>query len=300
MIQKVIFHESQLSSLSNIFLPSVVKELARFGSSMRFDRILKHTFGKNYQDIAELKLSFVYDVIYDSIQKKYPNEYIYKNVLANKILLGIHSLNTSFMLTEVNVSNSKADCVIVNGTLTAYEIKTKYDSLNRLSKQLDDYKKVFDKIYVITDTEKVDKLTYLRDEGVGLLRLNTNGSISTIFESGSNRENVDLACLFDILRRDEYLFIINKLTNETVDVPNSEMYRYAKDIFVSLNKGEAYEEAVKIVKKRGDSKELKEFITNAPKSLKARAIETKLTQTEKKNLLSLLELKIKDIVRGKM
>lgn len=258
MIEKVIFHESKLPSLSNIFLPSIVKELAKFGSSMRFDRILKHAFGKNYQDIAESKLSSIYDLIYDNVQKKYPNEYIYKNVLANKILLGTHSLNTSFMLTEVNVNNSKADCVIVNGTFTAYEIKTKYDNLDRLLKQLDDYKKVFDKIYVITDTDKVDKLTHLRDEGIGLLKLNANGSISTIFESKSNRDNVDLSCLFDILRRDEYLFIINKLTNEKIDVPNSEIYRYAKDIFVTLNKGKVYKEAVKIVKKRGDSKELKE------------------------------------------
>ena len=300
MIEKITFHENQLSSLSNIFLPSVIKELAKFGSSIRLDRILRHTLDENYQAIADLKLSYIYDLIYDYTQKKYPNEYVYKNVLANKILLGTHSLNTSFMLTEVGVKNSKADCVIVNGTFTAYEIKTKYDNLGRLLKQLDDYRKVFDKIYVVTDTDKVDKLTHLRDEGIGLLKLNTNGSISTIFESKSNKENVDLFYLFDILRRNEYLFIINKLTNKKVDVPNSEIYRYAKDIFVTLNKSEAYEEAVKIVKKRGDSKELKEFITNTPKSLKARAIETKLTHAEKKNVLSLLELKIKDIVKRDM
>ncbi len=300
MILKITFHENQLSSLSNIFLPSVIKELAKFGSSMRFNRILRHTLGENYLTIADLKLSSIYDLIFEYIQKKYPNEYIYKNVLANKILLGTHSLNTSFMLTEVCIKNSKADCVIVNGTFTAYEIKSKYDNLDRLLKQLDDYKKVFDKIYVITDENKADKLTYLKDMGIGLLKLNVNGSISTVFKSKSNKDNIDLSCLFDILRRDEYLFIIKKLTNEKLDVPNSEMYNYAKDIFVTLDKGMAYKEAVKIVKKRGDSKELKEFIENTPKSLKARAIETKLTHKEKKNFLSLLELKVKDIVKGDM
>ena len=298
MIQKVILDENQLSSLSNIFLPSVIKELAKFGSSMRLYRILKHALGENYQAIEDLKLSSIYDLIYDNIQKKYPNEYIYKNVLANKILLGKHSLNTSFMLTEVGVKNSKADCVIVNGTFTAYEIKSKYDNLGRLLKQLDDYRKVFDKIYVVTDTYKVGKLTHLREEGIGLLQLNRNGTISTIFESMSNKENVDLSFLFDILRRDEYLFIINKLTDKKVNVPNSQIYKYAKEIFVMLDKGRAYAEAVKIVKKRGDGKQLKEFIANTPKSLKARVIETKLTHAEKKKFLSLLELKIKDILKG--
>jgi len=300
MIKKITFQETQLSLLSNIFLPSVIKELAKFGFSMRFNRILRHALGENYQAVADMKLSSIYDLIYDRIQKKYPNEYIYKNVLANKILLGTHSLNTSFMLTEVSVKNSKADCVIVNGTFTAYEIKTKYDNLDRLMKQLDDYKRVFDKIYVITDTDKIDKLTYLSDEGIGLLKLNTNGSISKIFESQSNKDNIDISCLFDILRRDEYLFIINKLTNEKVDVPNSEIYSYAKNIFLTLDKNEAYKEAVKIVKKRGDIKELKEFIARTPASLKARAIETKLTHSEKKKFLSLLELKIKDIIKGDM
>lgn len=297
MIQKIIFQESQLASLSNIFLPSVIKELAKFGSSSRFDRILKHTLNENFQAIADSKLSSIYDLIYDIIQKKYPNEYIYKNVLANKILLGKHSLNTSFMLTEVNVKNSKVDCVIVNGTFTAYEIKSKYDNLDRLLKQLDDYRKVFDKIYVVTDTDKVDRLTHLKDEGIGLLKLNKNGSISSIFESVSNKENIDLSTLFDILRRDEYLFIINKLTKKKVDVPNSQIYKYAKEIFVTLDKSKTYNEAVKIVKKRGDNKELKEFIINIPKSLKARVIETKLTHTEKKNFVSLLDMKIRDVIK---
>jgi len=297
MFQKITISKNQLSTLSNIFLPSTIKELAKFGSSLKFDRILSYSFNEVYEKILDLKLCDVFDIAYLNLQKKYPNEYIYKNVLANKILLGTHSLNTSYMLTELGVKNSKVDCVIVNGTLTAYEIKTKYDNFRRLDKQIEDYKKVFDKIYIITDEVNVDKLGYLKQEGIGLLRLNKKGTISTIFDSISHKKNIELSYLFDILRQDEYLFIINKLTNKKIDVPNSQLYRYTKEIFVTLNKEDAYEEVVKILKKRGKNRELRNFILSAPISLKARVIETNLTKKEQSNFSSLLGMKLKDIIQ---
>lgn len=48
------------------------------------------------------------------------------NVIANKILLGKHSLNTSHMLSEFRVGYNKADVVIINGTSSVYEIKSEY------------------------------------------------------------------------------------------------------------------------------------------------------------------------------
>jgi len=297
MLQKIIINENQLPTLSNIFLPSIIKELAKFGFSLKFDRILKYSFNDTYEKVLNLKLLDLFDAAYINLEKKYPNEYIYKNVLANKILLGTHSLNTSYMLTELGVKNSKADCVIVNGTLTVYEIKTKYDNFSRLDKQIEDYKKVFDKIYIITDEKNTKRLQYLKKDGIGLLRLNKRGTISKIFDSISHKDNIELSYLFDILRRDEYLFIINKLTNIKIDVPNSQLYRCAKKIFVTLNKEDIYKEVVEILKKRGESKELKKFILNAPISLKARVIETSFTKKEQNNFSSLLETQLKDIIQ---
>ena len=58
---------------------------------------------------------------------------------------GEHIPQNSTLINEFRVCNSKADIAIINGKSTVYEIKSKYDSLDRLESQIADYKKVFDK-----------------------------------------------------------------------------------------------------------------------------------------------------------
>ncbi|WOE70670.1 sce7726 family protein [Hydrogenimonas thermophila] len=285
-----------IAMLATLFSPLIIKELAKFGYSKKFSRILDYFMQRKYELSIDERLANSYDYIYEKLQKEYPNEYIYKNAIAKNILLGIHSLNTSFMINELRAKNSKVDVVIVNGTLTAYEIKSKYDNLNRLQKQLQDYKTVFEKIYVITDKKYSQNLLHLQKDGIGILVLNQNGSISTFTKASSQMDNIKLSNLFDILRKDEYLDIIKKISKIDIDVPNSQVYRCAKEIFVTLDKEKVYKEATKVLKKRGNNIMLKEFITKVPNSLKARAIETKLTKKEKNNFLSLLEVETKEII----
>lgn len=52
------------------------------------------------------------------------NEYVYKNVLLNRIVMGRHSTRTSTAFTEVPIGDSIADFLIINGKATVYEIKT--------------------------------------------------------------------------------------------------------------------------------------------------------------------------------
>lgn len=53
--------------------------------------------------------------IYYYMLKYYRNEYIYKNTLFNKLVMGKHSLNTTTALTEIKIENSKADFILING-----------------------------------------------------------------------------------------------------------------------------------------------------------------------------------------
>lgn len=281
--------KNQLYSLSNIFSPIIIGELLKFGYSNKLYRILKDS---NMIDLVKnQELHKLYDITYKILSKQYPNEYIYKNVIANTVLLGIHSLNTSFMLTEFRANNSKVDCVIINGTLTVYEIKTRYDNFQRLSKQIEDYKKVFEKIYVITDELHLAKLDYLESEGIGIKKLNSNGKISTLYKAKSQFEHIDLSIVFDSLRQNEYLHIINKLCGNVPDVPNTKIYIVCKEIFCNLEKKMVYKEVVSILKQRGKSQKLKDFINEVPKSLKIRAIESSLTVKEKIRFVEILKTK---------
>ena len=113
-----------------------------------------------------------FEKTYSYLFNNYRNEYVYKNAIANKILLGRHSLNTSNLLTEFRVDKSKADIVILNGTSSVYEIKSEFDSFERLEEQIRSYRKVFGFINVIThrvgDDRDGDCLYRLHDGRYGV------------------------------------------------------------------------------------------------------------------------------------
>lgn len=278
--------KNQLGILSNIFSPTIVRELLKFGYSEKLYRILRDT--DLLESVKSISLQSLFDYSYDLIAKDYPNEYIYKNAITNKILLGKHSLNTSFMLNEFRANKSKVDCVVINGTLTVYEIKTAYDNFKRLDKQLDDYKKVFEKIYVITADKHIDKLDYLKNQGIGIMRYNQNGKISTIFDAQSQFESLDLGIIFDSLRQPEYTKIIQDLCGYIPDVPNTKIYITCRELFCTIDKIKAYKEVIYHLKQRGNKQSLKDFIIKVPKSLKARAIDNVLTAKEQAKFLEIL------------
>ena len=97
-----------------------------------------------------------FDFLYNLLFEKYRCEYVYKNILVNQLYMrGEHIPQNSTLISELRVCHhNKADIVIINGKSTVYEIKSKYDSLNRLESQIATYKKVFDRIYVVTCAEK--------------------------------------------------------------------------------------------------------------------------------------------------
>jgi phosphate uptake regulator len=69
--------------------------------------------------------------VYRFMSKAYRNEYFYQNTLLNKLLLGKHSINTTTALTQIPISKSKADFILINGKAIVYEIKTELDTFDR-------------------------------------------------------------------------------------------------------------------------------------------------------------------------
>ena len=102
--------------------------------SNNYKNYLENILSRSNYLVKEVSLVHVLDSLYSEFKKNYKCEYVYKNTIVNKILLGRHSLNTSTLISELNVGKSKADIVIFNGTSTVYEIKTELDSLNVLIK----------------------------------------------------------------------------------------------------------------------------------------------------------------------
>jgi len=83
---------------------------------------------KSYVTSLGLNHYDTFESLYKVLTDNYRSEYVYKNTLFNKLLLGKHNLNTTSALVELPIGDSIADFVLFNGSATVYEIKTELDS----------------------------------------------------------------------------------------------------------------------------------------------------------------------------
>lgn len=257
-----------LNALSRIFTPLVLDSVAENGHSPYLTEVCSNSLLLNKIDM-NLPFSDFLNRVYSFLFRNYRNEYIYKNVIATKILLGKHSLNTAQMLTEFRVGKCKADVVIINGTSTVYEIKSEFDSFNRLENQLNAYMQIFDHINVITSKQQAEKLLKDIPEMVGILIVTGRNTISTLRESNSNKHNIDLEVLFDSMRKTEYLKVIEKLFGEVPQVANTKIFKECKRLYKKTAPEDAHDITMAELRKRNEASSLEDFLKNAPDSLAA-------------------------------
>ncbi len=168
----------------------------------------------------------IFNDIYTKLRNTYRNEYFYKNTLLNKLLIGVHSINTTTALSELPVAKSKADFLLINGKAVVYEIKTELDNLDRIESQINDYYKAFDHVAVITCKEHVTALqerVKLMNKPVGIYVLRKRGTIGTIQKPEEYRDSLDQEILFKLLRKSEYEEI---LLAHFLKLPDVSAFRY--------------------------------------------------------------------------
>lgn len=242
------------------FLKKIIKD--------NYEEYIENLFNENNYFSDEKKILTILDNLYSDFEKNYRCEYIYKNLIARKILIKRHSLDTSVLIPEMYVENSKADIVIFNGTSTVYEIKTELDSLNRLESQLNSYLKCFDKVYIVTTLENIKKLENIIPDKVGLIEVTKRNALKEYKRAKSNKENINKEELFRLLRQNEIINIMKKLGNDFSDTPSIFIRTEGKKIFLTLDNITAHDMAVKEMKTRKVKNEQKELIEKAPESLK--------------------------------
>lgn len=214
------------------------------------------------------KLADWFAFFYRLLFEHYRCEYVYKNTIATKIFLSRHSLQGSLMTDEIRTVRSRGDVAILNGTSTVYEIKSQYDSFERLNGQLGDYRKIFDRIYLVTTERKAASALELLEPTIGVIALRNDGALSAIRESQSNKHQADPAAVFDCMRQVEYCRAITQAFGYVPQAPNSQLYRYAKEMFCSLSPSAAHDLMVDQIKRRGKKRSFVELIEAAPTCLK--------------------------------
>lgn len=228
--------------------------------------------------------------IYCELKNNYRNEYFYKNTLLNKLLLGVHSVNTTTALTEIAIAKSKADFVLINGKAIVYEIKTELDNLERLSSQIADYYKAFDHVAVVTYERNLKQLKQVLDnidKPVGIYVLRKNGKLGTIRKPQRHTGDLDKEIIFKLLRKSEYEYIIAQQYGYLPEVTQFKYYSTCKKMFLQIPIEESYLLVLKTLKKRMQLE--KEEFVKIPYELKFLVYFMELSSDDYQKLENFLE-----------
>ena len=292
---KIDIDKKYLPSIGNFFSPIVLHSFEQYNNSSYFTEVCQNSRLFEKLDLS-ISLSEFFNMIFRFLLKNYRNEYIYKNIIANKILLGKHSLKTSQILTEFRIGKNKADFIILNGATTVYEIKSEYDSFSRLDKQINTYSKAFEFVNVITSPFQTEKAFYTLPDNIGILSLTNRNTISIIRKPKSNLKSIDLSMLFDSLRKNEYLQIIKAYYGYIPNVPNTKIFSVCKELYCEMPIEKAVKLTNEILKKRNYSDFIIQQINKVPYSLVAYILSLGSNKTRIEKFLNILNKKIIEII----
>lgn len=285
----------QASAITRIFSSSVVRQLAKRGRSPLFARLVRES-GLIETTCSESVASF-FDSAFKALDRPgFRSEHFYKTALFQKILLGRHSLRTATMLTEIRVANHRADVLILNGSSTAYEVKSERDDLQKLSSQIDTYRRAFAQVSVIADDRHVNRILRMVPNDVGVLRISTRRSISIEQDSQASLDRVEPAVIYDILRRNEAELVLKNSGLELPDVPNSKAYGVLREMFIRLDPLQAHQGMVQVLQRSRSLTRLEDFLRDVPRSLHTAALTVRLSRCERFRLTEALKAPMAEAV----
>ena len=213
--------KQELSALSRMFSPAVMRELGKSGTSPLLARLLRET---RLPDALpwDATLADAFELAFATLCRMgNRDDYVYRTAITQKVVLGRHSLRTATVLNEVRAGRSKADVVVLNGTATAYEIKSERDSFRRLPQQLADYCSVFASVNVVTSPNQVEAVLQIAPKDVGVLTLSSRYRLQTVRKAVDRPERTSPVALLETLRVDEAVQVLSLLRISYPDVPNT-------------------------------------------------------------------------------
>lgn len=190
--------------------------------------------------------------LYELLLKTHRNEYVYKNTLLNRIVIGRHSPRTSTAFTETPIGDSIADFLIINGKATVYEIKTDLDSLTRLDSQLMDYYRAFDHACVVCGERHLASLMKrYANTPVGIIVMTNRQHLSVKKEPQAYVEALNHEPLFKQLRKKEYASVLAGCGMTAPASSSFYYYRNCLSAFKQVSLADAYPSVLSTLKKRG-------------------------------------------------
>jgi len=275
----------RLRDLSSVFSRRAFIDVLNFNDYSHFNWL-----ASKYDILRCATYSDLLKKSYSVISKYYRCEYVYKNELI-KLLLKKYGTRNSVYFSEFRVENSIADIVMFNGESKAFEIKTEYDTSRRLDKQMDDYKRFFDKCYIIISEDKVDEYCDIVESTTGIIAMSRNNGRIILKEirQAEQNERFESEALMSCLRIEEYKNIVLSLGESLEGVAGYDMYKYCHQVISKANPNELRDLFLREIKKRKNNTAL---LRKYPMSIRQMMLSLNLPEDKANKLLEQLNINI--------
>ncbi len=208
MYKKTDISINQLRDYSSLFSRNVVSSWMK--NDFQSINIKIQRYDKKWLDSNRATYMDYIKYVYKVLESKYQNEYIFKNTFLNEWLIKEIGHDNSQVFSEFRVGNAIADLVMFNGTSKAFEIKTEMDSPKRLDFQLENYRKVFNEIYLILPQSKVTQYQHC-DKEIGIITFSPDAKEKfQVHRKSIANEIVDKDTIMKILHTHEYKSMARK------------------------------------------------------------------------------------------
>jgi hypothetical protein len=284
------------AAIARIFTAAVFHEMVKKGQSPIFARLMKELAVE--VDKYTWSVGRILDELFDLLKRKsFRNEYAYKTAVAQKVLLGSHSLRTASLVDEFRVGKNKADIVMLNGTSTAYEIKSDRDKLDRLYSQVVSYSEVFASVTVLCAERHLEAVVSIVPDFVGVSVLTDRYQISTFRKSFCDPSRTISSSIFKAITQREAIEVLKNLDVRVPSLPNTQMHSALDREFVKIPSTIVHDEMVRVLKSTRNLSGLSESVRSLPASIRFFALTVPLTERTKGNLLDAIDTPLMEALK---
>lgn len=252
--------------ISNSFFSNVAKYLdgSNFwdvyfnNNDIKYSKLVRRL--NKYIPVSENEsIETVFNHLYNFLSANYRNDVIYKIEFLDAIEQFIDDVNDSFIVNEFKFGRNRVDLAVFNGKSIAFEIKSDIDRADNLKEQFEQYPQIFDYCYLITNKEKIDKFVNLIPENTGIILLDGKFNFS-LHRKAKLNEELSYAQLFRILRKDEYLDMMEIFFQNIPSVPNTRIFKECSTRLSEVEFEKFKHEFLNKIKSRGYSANVSELI----------------------------------------
>ena len=285
---KITLHNNilgeRLRSYSSVFSRRVFSDIINYSDFSHLNWLYT-TYDHSLKGIESYYDYILY--IYKFIAKCYRCEYIFKNEIINQLLLKKYGTKNTIAFNEFRIGNSIVDLAMMNGESKAFEIKTQFDTSRRLSKQMEDYKKVFNKCYIVVASEDIGYYENLIEPTTGIIELYYDRGRVKIneYRKAITNSELDSDILIRCLRVQEYKNIVFSYDGFLPNVYEYEMYDACRARIKQIPSAKLNDLFLYEIKKR---KSMTSKLNEVPKELRQICLSLNLSEKERIELTNLL------------